>query len=290
MGKNDVLLHGTLALIFKYSMSWSANIAFDIGDDVGGAQMNGNFIPDLHELTGDVIRSRYQLYADNLQRWFSHLESDAHALAIISSLEQNVDFASWYSECTATMRGMLGSGKLKWPSDLKKRLGLHLQLFRQFANEVLSPDDFCSHFLYTDNNYSAMVSEINNQIFDPFSRDLIKYLARYESDNSDNIPASDRVVPLDHNSRSYVKVSEALSNVEKLIKESNELSTEDKDLRSTEIAAGKTLLSGNAVRISAIVPVLLKGLQWLAKVFVEQTIGVAATIAITALIALLGFT
>jgi hypothetical protein len=251
--------------------------------------MNGNFIPDLHELTGDVIRSRHQLYADNLQRWFSHLESDAHALAIISSLEEKVDFTSWYSECTATMQGMLGSGKLKWPSDSKKRLGLHLQLFRQFANEDLSPDDFCSHFLHTDNNYSAMISEINNQIFDPFSRDLIKYLARNQPDNSDNVPASDRVVALDHNSRSYVETNEALSTVEKLVKDSNEISPEDKDLRSAELAAGKTLLGAARVRLSAIVPVLIKTLKSLIKTFYEQAIGIAAGAALTALLTLLGF-
>lgn len=250
--------------------------------------MHGNFIPDLLELTGDVVRSKHQLFTDNLQRWFSHLESDPQALAIISSLERQVDFRTWYQDSISTVRGMVGSGKLKWPPDLKMRLGLHLGLFRQFANSELSPADFCMKFLYSDNNFSVMVSDINNQIFDPFSRDLIKYLARYASNNYGDVPASDRIVSLDHNSREFQEADAALSEVEKAITESNEIKPEDRELRTTEIAAGKTLLRSATVRVSAIVPVLIKALQWVARTFAERTIETLATIAITALLALLG--
>ncbi|WP_409743876.1 hypothetical protein [Ferrovibrio sp.] len=251
--------------------------------------MEGNFTPDYHELTSDVSRSRHQLYADNLQRWFRHLESDAHVFATISSLERLVDFDSWYKECQSTVRSMVGSGTLSWPHDQRARLGMHLTLFRKFSTGDISPFDFCTNFLYSDNNFSVMISDINMQIFEPFSRDLIKYLIRNQANNSGDIPASDRSVAIDHNSQQYHEAVTALSEVENLVRESNEISPDDREMRTAEIIAGKTLLGAVRVRLSAIVPVLLNALQRLFKNFADRLIGIAAGKAVDALLKLLGY-
>lgn len=84
-----------------------------------------------------------------------------------------------------------------------------------------------------------------------------------------NIPASDRVVTIDHNSDAY---SEALANLEKLIKavrETNDYPSdqEDREQKIAELTAGRHLITATRVRIQAAKALLEPTLRWFMEKF-----------------------
>jgi hypothetical protein len=89
-------------------------------------------------------------------------------------------------------------------------------------------------------------------------------------------PASDRIVPLDHNSPEYVQVTETLDRLTEAVRGSNEYQErdpDDKDQRLGELEASKTLLKSRRVRLAALAPLLLGALYWLAEQFAGSVIG-----------------
>jgi hypothetical protein len=57
-------------------------------------------------------------------------------------------------------------------------------------------------------------------------------------------PASDRIVPLNHNQPEYLKAEEAVGKLEDAVRASNELSPEEKEARGAEISGVRRLLQG----------------------------------------------
>jgi hypothetical protein len=60
-------------------------------------------------------------------------------------------------------------------------------------------------------------------------------------------PASDRIVPLNHNQPEYIKAVESVDKLEKAITVSNELTEAEREAAGTEISALKRILSGSYV-------------------------------------------
>ena len=95
-----------------------------------------------------------------------------------------------------------------------------------------------------------------------------------------DIPASDRVVTIDHNSEAY---SEAVGSLEKLIQSVREINDypdqEDKEQQLAELSAGRELISAARVRIQAVKVVLERPLRWFMEKFsgaiVSQLAGLA---------------
>jgi hypothetical protein len=105
------------------------------------------------------------------------------------------------------------------------------------------------------------------------------------------VPASDRVVRLDHNSAAYLDADQKLSEVVQAIGSNNEYAAtdpEDFEQRIAELESGQRLLKAVRVRVNAITETLIKPLKWLLVKFGESLIGALITIAITALAALFG--
>jgi len=101
-------------------------------------------------------------------------------------------------------------------------------------------------------------------------------------------PAADRVVTLDHNSRDYARATEAVVRATEALRGDNEyVDADDRDQRVAELEAGSRLLRAVRVRLDAIEVLLIAALKYLAKKFAEQAIGVLASAAIAALLALL---
>jgi hypothetical protein len=89
---------------------------------------------------------------------------------------------------------------------------------------------------------------INNQVFSPLVRDLRRHIVRVATPVADaqaEVPASDRTVRLDHNSRSYQDAIDAVDRLEELVRNANNYDDiEDKD----EKLAGSCNQSGSAWR------------------------------------------
>jgi hypothetical protein len=106
------------------------------------------------------------------------------------------------------------------------------------------------------------------------------------------IPASDRVVSLDHNSKVYKEAVISLENIESELLKSNSLGmkAEERDAFVAEAKSAKLLISGKQVRQAAIYA-LVQARGFLNKLWTKfrtETISVLALAAIAALKALVG--
>lgn len=115
-------------------------------------------------------------------------------------------------------------------------------------------------------------------------------IAELEESRS-SIPASDRIVALDHNAPYYLAASSALEQLIDEVRESNSYRNsdpQDQERRLAELEAGQRLIKSRRVSASTIRAVLWGTLGYLATKFADAPIGEAATLAWNALKALIG--
>lgn len=104
-------------------------------------------------------------------------------------------------------------------------------------------------------------------------------------------PAADRVVPLNHNSAEYQNATEALDELIELVRSDNEYGSrapEEKEQLVASLTAGRRLLNGVTVRLSAAYAILLPPLRYVADNFGKGVITAAGTLALAAIVKLLG--
>jgi hypothetical protein len=250
-----------------------------------------NFRAIYDVMTDEVLRSRHQFFPDHLKNWFETIDTTRGVSELVSNLELSVDFKSWFENAQKSHTGMAGSGKLDWPKDREQRLGMQLALFRAMSRDEVDPITFCLNFLFSGTNLNDNISGLTDQLFRPMACDLRRYLEEHAKTAEGQIPASDRIVKLDHNNPKYIDLINALDDVQNALEAINDYDdAEDKDQRLTEISAGKTLLQSVRVRAEATRIVLGNALRYLARKFVDTAVGKAAGIAIKALCAYFGFT
>ena len=107
----------------------------------------------------------------------------------------------------------------------------------------------------------------------------------------EDVPASDRTVPLDHNSPAYSEVVENLEELKRAIESNNEYretDVEDHDRRLTDVESTLKLLENKRVNVNAMKAVAFGSLVYLAEKFAEHPIGELAKAAWDGLKALLG--
>lgn len=124
----------------------------------------------------------------------------------------------------------------------------------------------------------------------PFSMCLTRHIDRHLELLKTGAPASNRVVPIDHNSAGYRETEEALDNLEHGLQSANDFpgAPEEKDQFIAEVSTARRLLKTVRVRIAALTE-LLKPLlvQFVAKVK-DNLIATLAAAAVAALVAWLG--
>ncbi len=247
-----------------------------------------NFRAIYDELTDEVSRSAHAFLQEHLSNWLSSLDETPGVSAIVVRLGEGLDFERWYADAKETMGSMVGSGTLTWPREREKRLGMKLMLFRQFASGKIDPMDFCSKFLWVANDYEMNTRALVDQLFGPMARELRRYL-EVEFSKAETVPASDRVVHLDHNSAAYSEAAEALDKLEHTLVSANDYEDiEDKEQRIAEVSAARRLLKSARVRVGAIVGVIGPTLAYLGTKFMDKAIGNMADVALQALKRLFG--
>jgi hypothetical protein len=233
------------------------------------------------DLVVDTQNSGYQTFPHNLQRWFLFLDSSAPLAGVVLGLESSVEFEIWYQQCLQTMGGMVGSARLEWPEDSTQQLGLKLGLFRSFSDGRINPPDFCLHFLFVRGDFNAAVANLISQLFSPMARELRRYIRRQieqERAFASSIPATDRIVHLDHNSAAYSETIEALEKTEQAVATANDYDdAQDKDQRLAELSAIRRLLTSTRVRIGAVTAIAGPTLAWLAEKFAGGVISQLAS-------------
>jgi hypothetical protein len=251
-----------------------------------------SFIDEFDRISSDVKNANNATFGTNLGRWFELLDEDQFASRTIRNLTINTDFDTWYAERIATMGGMVGSANLSWPSGKRNLLAMQLALFRAFKDGKTDPTTFHHYFFGGTGRFDEMVQEVNDQIFGPMAGDLRRFLIQendLKEQNSDTVPASDRMVRLDHNQPDYSATMQSVDALDAAIRETNDYDDlEDKDQRIAEISAGRRLLQASRVRIIALRSTLGAALIWLIEKFAGGIIGQIAKTTWDALSALIG--
>jgi hypothetical protein len=246
-----------------------------------------NFRAVYNELSDAVTSAKYQFFQDHLENFFRNIDDTLRVHRVVADLESRVDFPTWYAECKETMGSMVGSATLTWPKDRNDRLAMRVALLRAISNRNPDFDEFCQYFLYTANDYDVHVSDISRQIFLPTTRELIRYIE--QNFDSADIPASDRTVTINHNSKEYADADEAMEKLEKAIREANDFDDPlEKEQREAEVSAARRLLKATRVSVSALVELLKPIATQYATKLKENLVGIAVTGTISALTYLFG--
>jgi hypothetical protein len=245
-----------------------------------------NFRAVYDELSQEVMRSNVQFLPDHLANWFRTLDTTSEVAPIIQKLQSGIDFETWHEELQVSIRL---NRSLSWPKEPEERLAMQLLLFRSAAEgsngEVIA--GYGWRFIPSqDTSINNSARRFIDQVFRPMAAELRRYLEREIA----AIPAADRSVPLNHNSKEYAETIEAATEVEKTIREANDFpDQEEKEQRIAEVSAVRRLLQAARVRVEPIVA-LLKPLVELAKTKLKDNlVGTAVSAFLTLLGTLLHF-
>ena len=245
------------------------------------------FFDEYDEIGRRLSSAQERDFARLLRTWFACLDE---APDIISGEIRRLEaLQSWdivHSEVVKTGGSMVGSGRLEWPDDKAHRLGGQLLLLRKLASEEIRAMDFSLHYFYSGvNNIDSHVHEMASLLFEPHTTELRRRLEDVLEDTlADDVyvPASDRVVTLDHNSDSFQLTVAALEETLSRLRENNEIDPNDKTRIDLELDSGLQLLKAQKTRIQAAGVVLLGALKWLVDRFASSMVGIAAAKAFTA--------
>jgi hypothetical protein len=104
------------------------------------------------------------------------------------------------------------------------------------------------------------------------------------------VPASDRVVKIDHNSNDYKEIVDGLSQVSEAARKSNSLNIESADIKDqhlAEIDAGKRLLEAPQVNAGLVEKLLIPALKWISEKIAEAVIAAVVATLIALIVTLL---
>ena len=251
------------------------------------------FFDEYDEIVHRLSMARERDFARVLRTWFTCLDE---APDIVSSEIRRLEaLQSWDivdSEVVKTGGSMVGSGRLEWPDDKEHRLGGQLLLLRKLASEEMQVMNFSLHYFYSGvNNIDSHVQEMATLLFEPHSAELRRRLEDVLEDTIVDdvyVPASDRVVGLDHNMDSFQRAVAALEETLARVRENNEMDPDDKTRIEVELDSGLKMIKAPKTRIQAAGVVLVGALKWLVDRFASSMVGIAAAKAFTAVRLVLG--
>lgn len=241
-----------------------------------------NFRAVYDDLTDEVARASYQFIPDHLRNWYRTLDTTPRVAAAIQRLEAGVDYTAWRHDLTRS-RGAQG---LDLPREPEKALGIKLTLFRRFsASTVDDLPTFGHAFMSVGRNLNDNARNVIQQLFLPMARELRRHLEK----EATGVPASDRIVTLDHNSPEYRNITSALETLEEVLRGSNDYpDAEEKERVVAEVSAARRLFQSLKVRVGAVVALLSPPVLYLAKQFTGKAVGDAAQVVIDAIARVLG--
>jgi hypothetical protein len=134
------------------------------------------------------------------------------------------------------------------------------------------------------------------EIADSNGYDLYEEIEEFEKNSetgTTHVPASDRVVSIDHNSQEYLKVRREIDDVTAAARASNSLSANagvELDQRLAEIEAGKILLNAPQANPGLVEKLIIPALKRIAEKIADNLIAILVNSVIAGLLALLGLT
>lgn len=253
---------------------------------------------EFDDLVSDACAAKSNFFCQAVGDFVRYIESQEPFAKVAAQVSKGVDFPKWLAQQEATIeRHSVGSGSITWPPNAFDKLGVQIGLMKHFASSEEAYTDFHQWFIGSDGNFDDAAAELGDQFIRPFARDFKRAVARHlqtvsEGKDARYVPASDRIVSLDHNSDPYKEADKALSEIIRQVRASNELNA-DPDTKArvlAELEAGQTLWKATKVRVTAIMATVMPALKWVAVAGAAGIIGEMATGAITSLLRALGLT
>jgi hypothetical protein len=246
-------------------------------------QTYDEFLQDFEDRLDDIRRADWRQFALALSDLLLLIDTSVQSASVVRPLGARVDFDAWYADCKTTVGGMVGSGRLNWSPDRTDRLAEQLGLVRLLSSSENEMADFSGSFSWAGANLNDNKRKIVDELIEPFARDLLRYIDRSRR-SAPTIPASDRVVPVNHNSPEVQELEGRLGELETAMESSNSLRQEAEfDRNLAELSAGRRLLEADSVRPSALGLVLGPALKWLG----DHVAGTAISMIVTAIVVLL---
>jgi hypothetical protein len=244
-----------------------------------------NLLQEYDGLASAVANANHAFYQQRLGQWFSFIDETPNFARVVSTLESLNDFEGWYRDLEARQKNHgMGGALLNFPRDRNADLGMQITLFRRMADGKIQAAIFAHTFISPhEKSISANLRDLSLQLFVPMAQSLRRRLEQTSSDLPIPflVPASDRTVNLDHNAPEYAEADAALEKVEQALKETNDYDDQaDKEQRIAEISAGRRLLQASKASVEALFAVIRRPLSYVAKKFVDNWIGAAATAAL----------
>ncbi|MER9305130.1 hypothetical protein NKJ06_20010 [Mesorhizobium sp. M0293] len=214
-----------------------------------------DFIEEYDDLASLASRARYQDFASALRRWFNVLHNAPEPLRSRLDWLQNLfPMARVDKEVLVEPSGMVGSGRMSWPDDTEARLSGQLNLFRSFSSQEDAGWRFAHNYFYaSSNNINAVLREMTEHLFDPMVDDLRRYLRRNKDrpieESIRPIPASDRIVGINHNAPEYSTLITGLEGLEEQLRGSNDIDPGIRERSVAELSSVKSLLEPDTIRL-----------------------------------------
>ena len=245
-----------------------------------------DFFEDINELVGPVLDAGFQEFPGALQNWMYQLDNapDLIKLAMIE-LVGDADWETVDANCLVPQGGT-GNGTLNWPQNPKERLAAQTIVFRQLASGELDVTAFAHEYFHRQHaNLNDATQEMSSKLFYQYSKDLNRYLERALR----AVPASDRVVPIDHNAAEYEPLVETVEELVEAINESNSIEPDEKSWLIPQLKAGLGLLKAGFARVGALKATIVGGLVAAVSTLKDTAVGKLADTAIEYLMQLVPF-
>ena len=128
----------------------------------------------------DLQASELQTYEYPLRTLGRLLQNDGLAEAN-KELTKDVDFEAFINESPPSRGSFIGTGRLAWPDDPKKVLGLKLILIKKLSEDPDYAIQFGHTYYYSGNKVIAGLHSIVRQLLIPFFRDYKEYVLNRSS-------------------------------------------------------------------------------------------------------------
>lgn len=243
------------------------------------------FLEELEDIERLTISATYEDIPGILRRWFYTLDRSPELISrIVDGLEGESNLQRVNDENVVIQQGM-GNNKFNWPLGKEERLGAQLLFLRSASQPDFEFIGFLTNFYYDSHgNLNDASYNFTNRLFEPHVREFIRYVEMRL--DGEAIPASDRIVTIDHNSKDFVKIRHDFDAVVTAVAQSNSL--ENREMIQAELAAGKTVLEAPKARRSIVKTVVIAPLKFLSKAVANTTLSVLITALLAAIAAFFG--
>lgn len=264
-------------------------------------QIKEQFLKEYDKLIRIVNESRKDNFPVNLVKWFDYLEdSDIVPVKfVIARFMGNPNYDAMYRRFTGYITLNDSDPFIKQIKEAcrvldqvqrRSEIWNDFELFRATLMEikggVFNVDNFsrADYYLSKFKNFSDGLREVFEKSLSITDSD-----PTVDRDEQREIPASDRIVTINHNAEEYHIVIKKLGELEVNIKQSNSIDNEEKDRLLAELNAGESILKRTSVRLWAIAGGLGSVLWYIVISFRDAAAGQIADDILTLLRQFIGF-